>query len=169
MRERFADLQPQASGFVYNDNSLSLLCVGCFDRRWFYRSKHHQCDYDASMERSTRQRHAIREVLQNADRPLLAAEVLDHAQLTVPSLGMATVYRTLKALVAEESLQIVALPGENPRFEFPRGHHHHFCCQSCKKVFDVHACPGDLSRMVPAGFSIEGHELTLYGKCADCD
>lgn len=121
------------------------------------------------MERSTRQRHAIREVLQSADRPLLAVEVLDYAQASVPSLGMATVYRTLKSFVAEESLQVVVIAGENPRFEFPRGHHHHFCCQVCKKVFDVHACPGDLSRMVPDGFSIEQHELTLYGRCADCD
>jgi Fur family ferric uptake transcriptional regulator len=121
------------------------------------------------MERATRQRQAIREALQRADRPLLASEVLEQAKEAVPSLGIATVYRTLKTLVAEESLQIVALPGENPRFEFAHGHHHHFCCQACKRVFDVHACPGDLSRLVPQGFSIASHELTLYGKCPDCD
>jgi Fur family ferric uptake transcriptional regulator len=120
------------------------------------------------MERTTRQRQAIREALQQADRPLLASEVLEQAKLAVPSLGIATVYRTLKTLVAEESLQIVALPGENPRFEFAHGHHHHFCCKACKRVFDVHACPGDLSRLVPKGFSISNHELTLYGKCPDC-
>lgn len=120
------------------------------------------------MERATRQRQAIREALQQAERPLLASEVLEQAKLIVPSLGIATVYRTLKTLVAEESLQVVALPGENPRFEFAHGHHHHFCCQSCKRVFDVHACPGDLSRLVPEGFSIAAHELTLYGKCPDC-
>ena len=121
------------------------------------------------MERSTRQREAIRIVLKEADRPLLATEVLEEAKNAVPSLGIATVYRTLKAMVTEEGLQIVALPGENPRFEFEHGHHHHFCCQVCKKVYDVHACPGDLSQMLPRGFSVAGHELTLYGKCADCD
>ncbi len=121
-----------------------------------------------TMERTTRQRQAIREALQQADRPLLASEVLKQAQTAVPSLGIATVYRTLKTLVAEESLQIVALPGENPRFEFAHGHHHHFSCQACKRVFDVHACPGDLSRLVPKGFRIANHELTLYGKCPNC-
>lgn len=121
------------------------------------------------MERSTRQRAAIREVLQAADRPLLATEVLDIAQGAVPTLGIATVYRTLKALVEQESLQVVELPGENPRFEFAHGHHHHFCCKTCGRVYDIHACPGDFGSMVPPGFEVSGHEVTLYGRCANCD
>lgn len=120
------------------------------------------------MERSTKQRAAIREALQSADRPLLATEVLAVAQQTVPSLGIATVYRTLKVLVEQESLQVVELPGENPRFEFAHGHHHHFCCKACGRVFDVHACPGDFTKLVPAGFAVNDHELTLYGQCAEC-
>lgn len=121
------------------------------------------------MERSTRQRAAIREALQVADRPLLATEVLTMAQATVPSLGIATVYRTLKALVEQESLQVVELPGENPRFEFAHGHHHHFCCKACGRVYDIHACTGDFHQMVPPGFEVSAHEVTLYGRCADCE
>lgn len=120
------------------------------------------------MERSTRQRKAIRDVLVDSDRPLLAHEVLERAQTSVPGLGIATVYRTLKNLVAEESLQMVTLPGDSPRFEFVNHHHHHFCCEQCKRVFDIHACPGDFTKMVPAGFSVLKHELTLYGLCAQC-
>ena len=121
------------------------------------------------MERSTKQRAAIREALQGADRPLLATEVLDMAQKSVPSLGIATVYRTLKALIEQESLQVVELPGENPRFEFAHGHHHHFCCKACGRVYDIHACPGDFGKMVPPGFQVSDHEVTLYGRCADCE
>ena len=121
------------------------------------------------MERSTKQRSAIRDALQAADRPLLAWEVLEMAQQSVPSLGIATVYRTLKTLVEQESLQVVELPGENPRFEFAHGHHHHFCCKACGKVFDVHACPGNFTNLVPPGFEVSAHELTLYGRCANCD
>ena len=51
------------------------------------------------MERSTRQRTAIRDALEAAQRPLLPQEVLDAAQAQVPSLGIATVYRNLKQLV----------------------------------------------------------------------
>ena len=69
----------------------------------------------------------------------------------------------------DAELQVVQLPGENPRYERAgRHHHHHFQCRSCQRVFDVHACPGNLARMAPEGFSVEDHELTLYGRCADC-
>ena len=121
------------------------------------------------MERNTRQRSAIREAIARAERPLLPQEVLVVAQQAVPGLGIATVYRNLKGLLEEGELQAVNLPGENPRFELAgRQHHHHFQCRQCQRVFDVHACPGDLSRMAPQGFTVEDHDLTLYGSCKDC-
>ena len=121
------------------------------------------------MERNTRQRSAIRDVIAQADRPLLPQEVLDEAQRHSPGLGMATVYRNLKALVEEGELQAVNLPGENPRFELTgHQHHHHFQCRKCERVFDVHACPGDLTKLAPPGFTVEDHDLTLYGLCSDC-
>lgn len=121
------------------------------------------------MERSTRQRSAIRAAIEQAQRPLLPQEVLAAAQAEVPGLGIATVYRNLKALLDEGEVKLVALPGENPRYEaVGHGHHHHFQCTACERVFDVHACPGDLSRLAPAGFTVEDHELTLYGRCREC-
>jgi Fur family ferric uptake transcriptional regulator len=84
-------------------------------------------------------------------------------------MGMATVYRNLKLLVDEGAVQMVTLPGDSPRYESAgHAHHHHFQCEVCGRVFDVHACPGDLSSMAPAGFQVHHHELTLYGQCADC-
>jgi Fur family transcriptional regulator, ferric uptake regulator len=121
------------------------------------------------MERSTRQRTAIRDAIAAAGRPLLPQEVLDAAQTEVAGLGIATVYRNLKALALEGELRTVELPGENARYELVgHGHHHHFQCNACQKVFDVHACPGDLSKLAPRGFTVEDHDLTLYGKCGEC-
>jgi Fur family ferric uptake transcriptional regulator len=121
------------------------------------------------MERNTRQRSAIRAAIAQANRPLLPQEVLDAAQQEVPGLGIATVYRNLKALVEEGELQAVHLPGENPRFELVgHKHHHHFQCRQCQRVFDVHGCPGNLSRLAPKGFVVEDHDLTLYGRCMSC-
>ena len=121
------------------------------------------------MERSTRQRSAIRSVIEAATRPLTPQEVLDGARSEVAGLGIATVYRNLKLLVEEGSVQVVELPGDSPRYESKHlAHHHHFQCSACSRVFDVHGCPGDLSRFAPAGFHVESHELTLYGRCADC-
>jgi Fur family ferric uptake transcriptional regulator len=121
------------------------------------------------MERSTIQRSAIRDALQEAGRPLLAQEVLELACETVPRIGIATIYRNLKTMVDEGLLRQVVLPGENPRFELSgHGHHHHFQCNQCQKVFDIHSCPTDLAALAPKGFTVEDHDLTLYGRCKNC-
>lgn len=121
------------------------------------------------MERNTRQRAAIRQAIESAGRPLLPAEVLEAAQRDVPGLSLATVYRGLKTLVDEGAITPVSLPSEVTRYEVAgHHHHHHFQCLSCQRVYDVHACPGDLGRLAPPGFSVESHDLTLYGRCGDC-
>jgi Fur family transcriptional regulator, ferric uptake regulator len=121
------------------------------------------------MERSTRQRGAIRAVIDAAGRPLSPQEVLGAAQAEVPALSLATVYRNLKLLLDAGEIAAVSLPGDSPRYEATHtGHHHHFQCTECQRVFDVHACPGDLSGLAPAGFTVEHHELTLYGRCEGC-
>ena len=121
------------------------------------------------MERTTRQRTALRAVIDAAGRPLSPQEVLEAAQLEVPALSLATVYRNIKALLDAGEISAVSLPGDSPRYESARHeHHHHFQCTQCMRVFDVHACPGDLSGLAPAGFQVERHELTLYGRCSDC-
>ncbi|WAC71721.1 transcriptional repressor [Roseateles sp. SL47] len=121
------------------------------------------------MERSTRQRTAIRNVIEAAGRPLSPQEVLAAAQADVPALSLATVYRNLKQLMEAGEIQSVDLPGESPRYEGAHHHHHHhFQCTGCQRVFDVHNCPGDMAGLAPKGFSVERHELTLYGRCDEC-
>ena len=121
------------------------------------------------MKRATRQRSAIRAVIAAAGRPLSPLEVLEGARADVPALGLATVYRNLRLLLDDGEIQGVNLPGDNVRYELAgHDHHHHFQCLTCQRVFDIHACPGDLQRMAPPGFVVEGHDLTLYGHCADC-
>ncbi|MDH6590391.1 Fur family ferric uptake transcriptional regulator [Variovorax sp. TBS-050B] len=123
----------------------------------------------AVTQRGTRQKAAIRAVIDGAARPLLPQEILEAAQQEVAALSIATVYRNLKLLAEAGQIRSVELPGEAPRYESARhGHHHHFQCRSCSRVFDVHACPGDFSELAPKGFRVESHELTLYGQCADC-
>ena len=124
----------------------------------------------AHMQRSTRQRTAIRAAIEAAGRPLSPQEVLTAAQVHVPALGLATVYRTLNALAAENELTAVELPGASARYEIAQQdhHHHHFQCTHCDRVFDVHACPGDMAPLAPQGFVVESHEITLYGRCSTC-
>jgi len=120
------------------------------------------------MERSTKQRAAIQEALGRLGRPLLPQELLAEAQKSVPNLSLATIYRNIKALVADGLVEVVSLPGEVDRYEVHKHHHHHFYCNSCQQVTDIDACPGDLSKLMPKGYSLEEHQITLYGKCPAC-
>lgn len=122
------------------------------------------------MIRDTVQRRAIRRVLTEADRPLTPREVLDDAQEHAPGLGIATVYRTVKGLCEEGFLTTVELPGEPARFELSaKQHHHHFSCRMCGRVFELEGCPEGLKRLLPKGFSMEDHDVVLYGACRECN
>jgi len=96
-------------------------------------------------------------------------EVLEAAQKRVSGLGIATVYRTLKALVEEGWLVAVDLPGQPSRYELAgKEHHHHFHCRICGRVFELDGCVGRLGELVPPGFQMTGHDLLLYGYCQPC-
>ena len=119
--------------------------------------------------RTTRQREAILRTLTDAGRPLSAVEILHLARSIVPGLGLATVYRTVDALARSGQATSVEIPAKPPRYEVAgKGHHHHFLCTRCHRAFEVEGCPGHLEAHVPRGFVLEGHEITLFGRCAGC-
>ena len=120
--------------------------------------------------RRTDQKNAIRRFIEQVDRPVRAEEILSGARHATPGLGVATVYRALKAGIESGWLTEVHLPGErSTAYELAgKTHHHHFECRSCGKVFDVEGCPGHLSELLPNGFVMEDHELMLYGRCEGC-
>jgi Fur family transcriptional regulator, ferric uptake regulator len=119
--------------------------------------------------RNTKQRRIIEEVLNEAARPLSVDEILSAAQVAQPSLGIATVYRNVKALLEDGKAEAVDLPGGGTRYELAgKGHHHHFQCRSCGKVFETKPCEGRLRGLVSRQFEITGHDLTLYGRCPGC-
>lgn len=95
--------------------------------------------------------------------------MLPAAQSYVPGLGIATVYRNVKALVQDGWLESVALPGEPPRYEVAgKQHHHHFRCRTCDRVFEIDGCFTNLVQLTPSGFRLEGHAVVLYGLCTAC-
>ena len=122
------------------------------------------------MERRTKQRDAIVNAIVVAARPLSPHEILEAASSEMAALSIATVYRTLRVLLDEGSIDAIELPGEPPRYEEAAlGHHHHFKCTACDRVFDVKACQISMKTLVPPDFSVDRHELTVYGLCGECN
>jgi Fur family transcriptional regulator, ferric uptake regulator len=136
----------------------------------YYRLHEKKFDPDLTMEkRNTRQKAAIREAFTGADRPLSPEEVLKEAQLHHSSLGIATVYRNIQTLVEEGWLQSVEVPGDSTRYEVAgKGHHHHFQCNECGKLYELEGCVAQVRPRLPRGFRATGHEFFVYGLCAAC-
>lgn len=122
------------------------------------------------MQRDTSQRRAIRRALEDAGRPLGALEVLESSKAHAPGLGIATVYRNIKALLEADEIAEVQLPGEPPRYELAgKDHHHHFRCERCERVYELDgACLRDLKAALPRGFRATAHEVLVHGVCAAC-
>ena len=121
------------------------------------------------ISRKTKQRDAVRAVLEVAERPLSVDELLKAASRRVKGLGVATVYRAVGALVTEGWIETVEIPGEPTRYErSDKGHHHHFQCEKCDRAFDLAGCFDNLRKLAPPRFRVKQHSLTLYGLCATC-
>lgn len=121
--------------------------------------------------RQTQQQTAIRSAIEDAGRPLSIDEIHELAQREVPAIGLRTVYRVVDRLLDDGEITRVPIAGHTDRFEsadVASTHHHHFRCESCDRVFDVSSCVGRVDRMLPDGFTLSGHEVLLWGSCADC-
>jgi Fur family transcriptional regulator, ferric uptake regulator len=122
------------------------------------------------VKRDTQQRKSILKAIINARRPLSVNEVFELARRDVAALGIATVYRNIKSLQAEGQIVEVELPGQPPHWEIaPENHHHHFLCRNCEKIFEIKDCLGDFHRLLPAGYTLEEHDLLLRGICKTCN
>ena len=143
------------------------------------------------MERHTRQRQSLLDALAQSGQALSPPDLLALAKPAVPSLNLSTVYRQIKGLLDAGRLVRVELPGQPARYEMAPSleaqahghataaphahsahavpqHHHHFHCVQCDRVYPIHACPGPMNHLAPAGFEVQHHDLTLRGLCAAC-
>lgn len=119
--------------------------------------------------RKTKQRDAVHAVLERAERPLSVGELLEAASKHLEGLGVATVYRAVSALLEDGWLEAVEIPGEPVRYErSDKGHHHHFQCEKCDRVFDIAGCVDSLRKLVPPKFRVKDHAVTFFGTCAAC-
>jgi Fur family ferric uptake transcriptional regulator len=123
-----------------------------------------------AVQRTTKQLSVILEILRSSKGPISATDLLTRAQREVPSLNKTTVYRTLDRLAAEGTIEAVMLREGILHYELhsEEHHHHHFVCSGCSKIYCLDGCRVDFSLLLPKGFSLESHEVTLRGRCGEC-
>ena len=123
--------------------------------------------------RITAQRRAVVDVLGQSPAPLSPLEILDQARRLQPTLGLATVYRSLAILVDLHMVRRVHRD-DGCRAYVPSspGHRHVLICRDCQRAVDF---PGgsDLQSLidrieVATGYEVDDHLLQLSGVCAAC-
>ena len=119
----------------------------------------------------TPQRRAILELLAHEDAHPTAEEIYQQITETMPDISRATVYNTLR--------ELVALGGLAETFEFNEGGlrydtnaeaHHHLFCTRCHTLVDVHHDFAELALLPEetAGYQITNAQVTFYGLCPEC-
>jgi Fur family ferric uptake transcriptional regulator len=126
----------------------------------------------APNRRNTRQRSAVLTLLEELDDFRSAQDL--HAMLRArgDSVGLATVYRTLQALVDDG--QVDVLRGSDGEAAYRRCspvHHHHLVCRSCGRTVEVADPPVErwAAKMAAEhGFADVQHQLEVFGTCGPC-
>jgi Fur family transcriptional regulator, ferric uptake regulator len=122
--------------------------------------------------RTTRQRTAVSDALNEAEGFSSAQELHERIRATGSSVGLTTVYRALQGLAAAgEADVIIREDGEAAYRKCSERHHHHLVCRDCGRTIEVEG-PA-VERWADAvsaehGFSDVSHTLEIFGRCSSC-
>ena len=122
--------------------------------------------------RNTVQRQIIADALRALANHPTADEVYEAVHAEHPSVGRATVYRTLARLADEGVVARVRINNGADRFDHQAFVHYHVRCVCCGRVDDVMVPVLDerVERMAEraSGYKICGHTLQFDGVCPAC-
>lgn len=122
--------------------------------------------------RPTRQQAAVAELLEKSDDFTSAQTVHARLRESGESVGLATVYRTLQAMVEAGTVDVLRTDeGEAVYRACSTHHHHHLVCRACGRTLEVEgpAVEQWTDRVAAEhGFTDVTHTLEIFGTCADC-
>ena len=122
----------------------------------------------------TPQRLAIFRRLVATDRHPSAEELHAAVRREMPTLSLATVYKTLDTLAGIGVVRPVSRLGARGRWDANLEPHHHLVCTACGIVSDVTEPRLEAAARPAAavaarhGFEVAGHSVEIFGRCAAC-
>jgi Fur family ferric uptake transcriptional regulator len=122
--------------------------------------------------RVTRARAAVLEILRAAGHALTHEEIAAELSARGVAHDRVTLYRNLDWLVANELAHRVTGADRVGRYNaaIDEAHGHaHFHCERCNAVFCLEALKPAVAASLPAGFRLDHAELTLHGRCPNCE
>ncbi|BCD68275.1 Fur family transcriptional regulator [Nitratiruptor sp. YY09-18] len=118
------------------------------------------------------QREQILRVLFNAKKHLTPEEIYNEVKKENPSIGLATVYRTLAFLEREKFVNSISFGTEGKKYELNRGEHHdHMICIKCGDILEffneeLESLQEEIAKKF--NFKLITHEMNMYGICPKC-
>lgn len=125
------------------------------------------------MQRMTRQRSAVVELLAGIDEFRSAQQVHEALRERGEEVGLATVYRALQAMSDSGDVDVLRSPDGEALYRrcSRREHHHHLVCRRCGTTVEIDG-PGveEWAGTVAEryGFADIEHTMELVGTCAAC-
>lgn len=125
------------------------------------------------MQRMTRQRTAVAELLDGTDDFRSAQQLHEMLRDRGEEVGLATVYRTMQVLADRGEVDVLrAADGESLyRKCLTRQHHHHLVCRRCGATVELDADTVErwaVQMGAEHGFVDMEHTVELFGTCAEC-
>ena len=129
------------------------------------------------MERYSKQREIILEVLKNRKDHPTAEMLYNEIAQKMPGIGIATVYRNLASLYKTGKIQkIETMQGEADRFDGDLRPHIHYECSKCNEIYDIFLDEEEntelndklteLTKIINADFT--SSKIVLKGLCQKC-
>jgi Fur family ferric uptake transcriptional regulator len=120
----------------------------------------------------TSPRLTILDLLDKSGGHVTSSELLSLVDERDPSIGRASVFRTLDLMTKLGIIWTSVQGGSTIHYMLmPGGHHHHIICTNCNKLIEFNDCKlGNLIAHLEKeyGVQVEGHLLELYGRCENC-
>lgn len=123
--------------------------------------------------RSTSQRDLIVGTFFSTRGHVSAEELYSKVSKRQPSIGLVTVYRTLRLLCEAGLAREHHFGDASSRYEplSPEAHHDHLICTECGRVEEFESA--DIEKLQEGvanerGFEVASHKLELYGRCRSC-
>ena len=121
----------------------------------------------------TNARMTVLQILEESTGHITSGEILDRVNAIDPSIGRASVFRTLDLLSRLAIVRPTYIGSSiTPNYVLlPDGHHHHIVCVNCHRTIEFEDCGLDeIAAHLEARFGVRltGHLLEFYGLCEAC-
>jgi Fur family transcriptional regulator, ferric uptake regulator len=121
----------------------------------------------------TQQRAAVSQVLRETGGFRAAQQLHEELRANGGSVGLATVYRTLRSMAEAGEVDVLHPPGGEAIYRLceSQAHHHHLVCRSCGTAVEIESPDVEDWAQRTAQqhhFRAVAHTAELYGLCSIC-